>query len=147
MTEQLCLPLVLADYPRIELLQSRLIIEIGALPYAAARMAENPALYDQLAALADPRIQGGTVDEQIAADLAFHRALLAASGLGPLVAFGDLLQIFFNRFREVLDYNAGDAIQGIVHWHLQIIAALRRGDVNGACEALRRHLEYFTTRL
>ena len=66
-------------------------------------MAEDPALYDQLAALTDPANEGDTLDEQIATDLAFHRALLAASGLGPLVAFNDLLQVFFNRFRESFD--------------------------------------------
>ncbi len=142
-TEQLGFPLVLADHPKSQLLHSRLIIETGALPYVAAKMAKNPALYDQLAALADPRNEGVTRDEQIAADLAFHRALLAASGLGPLVAFNDLLQVFFNRFREVLDYNAGEPIQGIVHWHVQIVNALRCGDVERACKAMRNHLEYF----
>ena len=83
-TEQLGFPLVLAEHPKKQLLQTRIVIETGALPDVAERMAENPALYDQLAALTDPQqAEATTLDERIAADLAFHRALLAASGLGP----------------------------------------------------------------
>ncbi|HEX4144445.1 MAG TPA: GntR family transcriptional regulator [Pirellulales bacterium] len=139
-TEQLGFPLVLTDHPKSQLLQTRIIIETGALPHVAAKMAENPALYQQLANLTDPSKEGDTLDEQIATDLAFHRALLAASDLGPLVAFNDLLQVFFNRFREALDPpNIDKKVRG----HLDIIDALRRGDVTDACGALRRHLEYF----
>jgi GntR family transcriptional regulator, transcriptional repressor for pyruvate dehydrogenase complex len=143
-TEQLGFPLVLADHPKGQLLQTRIVIETGALPHVAARMAEDPALYDQLAALTDPGKEGVTLDEQIATDLAFHRALLAASGLSPLVAFNDLLQVFFNRFRESFD---PPNLEKKVRGHLHIIDALRRGDVENASEALRNHLERYSAYL
>jgi GntR family transcriptional regulator, transcriptional repressor for pyruvate dehydrogenase complex len=143
-TEQLGFPLVLADHPKSQLLQTRIIIETGALPHVAARMAENPAIYEQLAALTDPSQEGTTLDEQIATDLAFHRALLAASGLGPLVAFSDLLQVFFTRFRETFDPpNLEKKVQG----HLHIIDSLRRGDVERAREALSSHLDRYNALL
>jgi GntR family transcriptional regulator, transcriptional repressor for pyruvate dehydrogenase complex len=139
-TEQIGFPLVLAEHPKSQLLQTRIIIETGALPHVAARMAENPALYDQLAALTDRSKQGITLDERIASDIAFHRALLAASDLGPLVAFNDLLQVFFNRFRSDLGPNDPE---GKTAGHMQVIDALRRGDVESASLDLRRHLEFY----
>jgi DNA-binding FadR family transcriptional regulator len=139
-TEQLGFPLVLTEHPKSQLLQTRIVIETGALPYVAARMAENPAIYDQLADLTDRSKQGITIDERIATDLVFHRALLAASGLGPLVAFSDLLQIFFSRFRETF---ATPNLEKRVQGHLHIIDALRRGDVEDACAALRQHLDRY----
>jgi GntR family transcriptional regulator, transcriptional repressor for pyruvate dehydrogenase complex len=139
-TEQLGFPLVLVDHPKGELLHSRIIIETGALAHVAEKMAEDPAIYERLAALTDPRREGKTLDEQIATDLAFHRALLAASDLGPLVAFNDLLQVFFNRFRESFD---PPDLEKKVRGHLHIIDALRRGDVEDACNALRHHLDRY----
>jgi len=139
-TEHLGFPLVLTEHPKSQLLQTRIIIETGALSHVAARMAEDPAIYDHLLALTDRDKQGTTRDERIATDLAFHRALLAASGLGPLVAFNDLLQVFFSRFRESFNRpNVEKRIQG----HLQIIDSLRQGDVEGASEALRQHLDRY----
>ena len=140
-TEQFGFPLVLADIPNRAAEYSDHHRNGRALPHVAQKMAEDPALYDQLAALTDPSKEGQTLDEQIATDLAFHRALLAASGLGPLVAFNDLLQIFFNRFRETFDPpNLEKKVQG----HLHIIDALRRGDVQSACEALASTLSVTT---
>ena len=144
-TEQLGFPLVLAEHPKSELLQTRIIIETGALPHVAAKMAENPAPLRSTGGLDRPQqARHDTLDERIATDLAFHRALLAASGLGPLVAFNDLLQVFFNRFRETFDRpNLEKKIRG----HLHIIDSLRQGDVDSACEALRQHLDRYNALL
>jgi DNA-binding FadR family transcriptional regulator len=139
-TEQLGFPLVLADHPKLELLHTRLIIETGALPHVARKMAEDPAIYDQLAALNDRSKQDTPSDEWVANDIAFHRALIAASGLGPLIAFSDLLQVFFNRFRDdIKPANPEDRITG----HQNIIDALRRNDVEKAREEMRRHFDYY----
>ena len=70
------------------------------MPYTARRMADDPAVYESLREQVER--SRGTRDLQtwIDLDIAFHRMLLDASGLAPLVAFNDLLQIFFQRFRE-----------------------------------------------
>ena len=83
----------------LQLLETRILIETGALPHAARRMQEDPAIGDQLQMLADQFRGARTLQAWIDRDIEFHRALLDASGLTALVAFHDLLQIFFQRFR------------------------------------------------
>ena len=143
-TEQLGFPLVLTDHPKSQLLHTRIIIETGALPHVAKNMAENPALYDQLAALhTDPGKEGVTLDERIATDIAFHRALLTASDLGP----GRLQRLAADLFRP-LSRGLGPAQHGKegarTFAHSRCV---RRGDVESACAALRRHLEYYNAYL
>ncbi|HTU25115.1 MAG TPA: GntR family transcriptional regulator [Pirellulales bacterium] len=139
-TEQLAFPLVLTNHPKSQLLATRIVIETGALPHVAANMAEDSTIYDRLVALNDLSVQGTTLDERIASDIAFHKALLSASNLGPLVAFNDLLQVFFDRFRSDL---APRDPEGKTAGHAQIIEALRHGDVQRACDELRVHLDYY----
>ena len=140
MTEQLGFPLVLTDYPKRQLLRTRTVIETGALPHVAERMAETPGLYEQLSELNEYVKQATSLDDWIERDIAFHRALLDASDLGPLVAFNDLLQVFFNRFRR--DTAHGNQEEG-VRGHQRIIDWLHRGNVDQAIAELRLHLEYY----
>ena len=126
-----------------ELVDTRIVIETGALPYTARRMAEDPSVYPSLRERVE-RFRG-TRDVQgwIDLDIAFHRALLDASGLAPLVAFNDLLQIFFQKFRESVqkaEWEVG------VESHQRIIDALRDGDVTLASEELHRHIACHKTR-
>jgi DNA-binding GntR family transcriptional regulator len=79
------------------------------------------------------------LDGRIAADAAFHRALLDASGVGPLMAFHDLLAIFFDRFRRSL---ARSDWENAIRQHRQIVDALRTGDLKLACDLLTRHIDY-----
>jgi GntR family transcriptional regulator, transcriptional repressor for pyruvate dehydrogenase complex len=141
-TENLGFPMVLTEYPKRQLLRTRVVIETGGLPHVAERMIESPELYDQLTELNVSTREAKTLDAWIEADIAFHRALLDASDLGPLVAFGDLLQVFFNRFRR--DTAHGDQEAG-ARGHQLIIDALRRGDVEEATASMRRHLKYYET--
>jgi GntR family transcriptional repressor for pyruvate dehydrogenase complex len=138
-TEYLGFHIALGDYPKIQLLHTRIVIEIGALPHVAACMAEDSRLYEHLNAMTDELRRARQSQERIDGDIAFHRALLEASGVEPLVAFNDLLQIFFNCFRQSL-IDAQWA-QGIKH-HQKIIDALRDGKVKMAQETLQRHIEY-----
>src|SRR5262249_33163643 len=92
----------ISDYPLSQLLDARNVIETGALPPIMKRMANDPTVYDQLAERAEAAQRPGNLDQRIAADVAFHHALLDASGLQPLLAFHDLLSIFFDRFRRSL---------------------------------------------
>jgi len=102
------------------LIDTRIVLETGGLPWVATRMREDASI------------------------IRFHRQLLQASGLAPLVAFHDLLDIFFQRFRPRLPdelHRDGDDWQRGVESHLEIVDALRAGDVLSACNQLRSHIE------
>ena len=78
------------------------------------------------------------VKKWIAVDIDFHQSLLEASGLKPLVAFGDLLQIFFQRFRESVKKAEWEAS---IDSHVKIVDILRKGDIPQATAELRQHIE------
>jgi GntR family transcriptional repressor for pyruvate dehydrogenase complex len=143
-TEYLGFHFVLTDYPKRQLLETRIIIETGALPHVAERMALEPELYDRLSAMTERLHDAHDLEQRIAGDIAFHRELLNSSGVGPLVAFNDLLEIFFSRFRQSVEQAAwDDGVRG----HQQIVDALRSGDVASAREALSSHLGYHKAHL
>ena len=73
-----------------------------------------------------------------------HIHVLEESGLIPLVAFGDLLQIFFQRFRESV--KRGEWKRGIES-HQRMLDFLRQNDLPGACDILRRHIESHKLRM
>jgi GntR family transcriptional regulator, transcriptional repressor for pyruvate dehydrogenase complex len=139
LTSYLGFHLAIADFPRQQLLDARIVIETGVLPHVMRRMVDEPDLHGRLSAAADAVEAAAELDERIAADAAFHRALLDASGVGPLLAFHDLLTIFFDRFRRSLA--CGDWETGFRH-HRQILDALRASDVMLACEVLTRHVDH-----
>jgi DNA-binding FadR family transcriptional regulator len=137
-TNYLGFHLAIGDYPASQLLDGRIVIETGILPHLIKRMAADPEVYPRLVALADKVRVAQTLDERIVADVAFHRALLDASGIQPLVAFHDLLTIFFDRFRRSL---AEGGWENGMRQHQDLLDHLRAGDLNRAVEVLSAHLE------
>jgi GntR family transcriptional repressor for pyruvate dehydrogenase complex len=132
----------LSDYPPEKLLGSRAVIEMGTMPYTMAAMKENPAIYEQLRDLAAKNPDADRFnDSWIEYDIAFHRGLVEASGLSPLVSFCDLLQAFFHKFRTKL-FEIGDA-RGGLHQHHQIIDFLRDGKLDAANAIMRSHLSTY----
>jgi DNA-binding FadR family transcriptional regulator len=134
-TEYLGFHPALQDVSPGVLIDTRVVLEAGVLPHVARRMAADPSLYDGLDAL--NRRLGASADlaEGIALDRAFHHQLIAASGLTPFLAFGELLAVFFRRFGEHLDIRA--AVRG----HQIILDALRDGDLAEADREVRVHIE------
>jgi GntR family transcriptional regulator, transcriptional repressor for pyruvate dehydrogenase complex len=125
----------LCDYPKEKLLGSRAVIEMGSLPYTIKAMKKDPGLYERLRALAEAGPDASQpVDKWIEYDVAFHRALVEASGLDPLASVCDLLQAFFHKFRTYL--NVSMAKDG----HLKILDALHREDLDAAVGLLKYHL-------
>jgi GntR family transcriptional regulator, transcriptional repressor for pyruvate dehydrogenase complex len=126
----------LCDYPKDELLGSRAVIEIGSLPYVMKAMRKDPALYVRLRDLAKSAPDTVRADDRwIAYDIAFHRALVEASGLRPLAAICDLLQAFFHKFREYMtDVESGKEV------HCKIIEILHDGKLDAAVDMLRYHM-------
>lgn len=143
-TEHLGFHSALLQGSPLQLIDTRIIIETGALPFAARRLAENPELYDKLQSIADRFRSTRDLQHWIELDIDFHRTLLDASGLSPLVAFGDLLQIFFQRFRDSV--KKAQWKKGIES-HQRIIDDLRAQDLTRATNELRRHIESHKERL
>ncbi len=114
-----------------------MIIETGVLPQVFRRLAADPAIQIRLQALVDQFGSARDLQDCIAVDIQFHRALIEASGLQPLVAFNDLLVVFFQRFREAI--GKVDVRVGIEH-HQRLVDQLAAGQVAAATDELERHI-------
>lgn len=140
-TEYLGFHPVLQDLPSRVLIDTRVVLESGVLPHVARRMAADPSLFETLDATNRQLACCRDLVEGVDLDRRFHHQLVAASGLTPFLAFGDLLAVFFRRFGEHLDVDA--AVRG----HRIIIDALRSGDVAEADREVREHVEFYLTLL
>ena len=133
----------LSDYPREKLLKTRVVIETGVLYYAMQAMRKDPTLYSRLMELAEQGNPSDTLEQWIESDIAFHRALVEAGDIAPLLAFADLLQIFFHRFHQELSEGNFEAGR---KGHRQIVEALHQGKLEEAINALRLHLSWYAER-
>jgi DNA-binding FadR family transcriptional regulator len=138
-TNYLGFHLAISDFPVEQFVDARLVIESGGLPHVMRQMANDPTLHERLTEQSELIGKASNLDERIAADAAFHRALLDASGVQPLLAFHDLLTIFFDRFRRSL---ARGDWEGGMKQHRPILNALRDGDLAAATDILTIHMEH-----
>lgn len=136
-TEFLGFHMAINDYPPGQLIETRIVIETGGLPHVLQRMRKDPAIYESLNGLVAELRSARSLKKWIELDIAFHRLLLASSGLEPLLAFNDLLEIFFRRFRESV--KKGDWKRGNES-HQLIIDALRDGELETARNRLSSHI-------
>jgi DNA-binding FadR family transcriptional regulator len=144
-TEYLGFHLALNGYPNKQLWQTRYVIEDGALPYVARAMAADAAVFDKLQSIVEATRNCTDTGRRVEADILFHRSLLEASGIGPLVAFSDLLQIFFDRLRN--PDPPGSQWNKTVDQHAQLIECLRAGDLVGARRTLHCHFDEYAGKL
>jgi len=143
-TEYLGFHPALHDVSPEELIDSRVLIETGVLPHVAKRMKQDGSIYERLNAINANLRQARGLTRWIELDIAFHRELICASGLSPLMAFTDLLAVFFQRFRESV--KKGEWLLGIEN-HQHISDALKAGRVRDAERELRTHIESHRERL
>jgi DNA-binding FadR family transcriptional regulator len=107
-------------------------------------MAADPKVFERLQAVIAAGQDGANNSQRIESDMAFHRLLLEISGIGPLLAFDSLLQIFFKRF------GSGSVVD---NWeltserHSSLIHLLRDGHVGEARQVLTDHLDGYFDRL
>lgn len=127
-----------------ELIDTRVLIETGVLPHVARRMQTSHEIFDRLAGINDELRRTRSLQRWVELDIAFHRGLIEASGLSPLLAFGDLLAVFFQRFRESV--KKAEWKQGIES-HQLILESLRDDDIELASTELRSHIESHRDRL
>jgi GntR family transcriptional regulator, transcriptional repressor for pyruvate dehydrogenase complex len=137
-TEYLGFHPALQDVAPHVLIDTRLVIETGVLPHVARRMSEDPALYDRLNAINGELRQARTLQRWVELDIEFHRELIRGSGLSPLMAFSDLLAVFFQQFRESV--KKAEWADGIAS-HQRILDELRAGHLPLADQHLRAHIE------
>lgn len=140
-TEYLGFHPALQGLPSRVLIETRVVLESGVMEHVARRMAEGPSLYDDLDAINGRLARASDLAEGVELDRLFHQRLIAASGLTPFLAFGDLLAIFFRRFGKHLD------VEAAVRTHQFILDALRAGDVAEARREIRSHIEFYLTLL
>ena len=137
-TEHLGFHSGLLDVDPLQLIDSRVILETGVLPQVARNMANDGRIERQLRSLIERFKAARDLKTWIDLDIQFHRTLLEASGLQPLVAFGDLLHVFFQRFRESVnraEWKAG------IESHQRLVDSLAAGKVAEAVAELREHIE------
>jgi len=144
LTEHLSFHAGLLEADPQQLIDSRVILETGVLPHVVQRMKKDPAIEAGLREIVRQFESARDLKTFIAIDIQFHRSLLEASGLQPLVAFGDLLHVFFQRFRESVK-KAGWK-EG-VESHRRLIDHLAAGNVDKATSELRMHIESHKERL
>lgn len=127
-----------------ELIATRVVIETGVLPHVMRRMAADPQVYRRLQDANDKMRASSRQEQWILHDIAFHNALLKESGLNTLVAFGQLLEVFFHKFRGDVterEWHAG------AECHLRIIDFLAKGRLVEAIDELSAHISSKTENL
>ncbi len=121
-----------------------MVIETGVLPHVARRMTEDPSIETRLRSIAVKFDSVKNLKASLSNDMDFHRTLIESSGLQPILAFGDLLEVFFQRFREAI--GKVDRSVGVEN-HLRLVDLLVAGNVDAATAELREHIEDNRTRL
>ena len=138
LTKHLGFHAALLDADPQQLIDSRVIIETGVLPHVVRRMTDDPSIEKHLRNLAKQFGTARDLKACIAIDIQFHRTLVGASGLQPLIAFNELLDVFFQRFREAIgkvDPKVG------VELHQRLVDHLAAGRVDVAAAELHEHIQ------
>jgi GntR family transcriptional regulator, transcriptional repressor for pyruvate dehydrogenase complex len=143
MTEILGFHFILDDFPKDSLVKTRTAIEIGSLQYAINAVVSDDILYTKLIAMCDKLDQTKDVPRFIEGDVEFHRTLVDASKVTPLVVFNDVVNAFFMKFRGELLSMSEATFFSASQVHRKIVTSLRNNDLIGAENALRKHLDAF----
>lgn len=143
MTEILGFHFLLDDFPKDLLLKARMVIEVGSLQYAMDAVASNDLLYQKLIAMCDKLDQTKDTTRFIEGDVEFHRTLVEASKVTPLVVFNDVISTFFLKFRHELLRMSEGALTTGSQVHRKLVMSLRNKDLIGAEKTLRQHLDTF----
>jgi len=144
MTEYLGFHPALQEAAPEQLIQTRIVIETGVLPHVIRRMREDDGIAEALNGVNEQLRSTRDLQRWVEHDIAFHRCLIESSGLSPLLAFNDLLAVFFVRFRESV--KRAEWKQGIDS-HQRLIDFLSHGKLAAACDELREHIESHRRRI
>lgn len=144
LTEILSFHFMLDNYPKELLLKARMVIEVGSLQYAMFAISTDMTLYNKLIAICDTLDKTKNPESFLEGDTEFHRMLVEASGVHPLMVFNDVISAFFNKFRlQLLNTSDSDRLRGS-QVHREMVQALRERRLIDAETAMRNHLAVFT---
>jgi len=143
-TEYLEFHPALQSVPPMELIDTRVVIEMGVLPHVMRRMQQDSGIYESLNEINKSLRRARSLKRWVELDIAFHRLLVESSGLSPLLTFSDLLAAFFGQFRESV--KKAEWKEGIES-HQRTIDALRANRMAQARDELQRHIESHRERL
>lgn len=121
-----------------ELIDSRVIVETGIIPHVLKRIKQDPTVLATLQGFIEQLRDAKDLQTRVEIDLKFHRTLLEASGLAPMIAFGEMLQVFFQKFRDSVKKAGWDEA---VASHQRIVDALRSQKPSKAIAELKQHIE------
>jgi GntR family transcriptional regulator, transcriptional repressor for pyruvate dehydrogenase complex len=121
-----------------ELIDSRVIVETGIIPYVMKRIEKDPQIVVRLQDLVAQLREARDLQTRVEIDLRFHRTLLEASGLAPMIAFGEMLQVFFQKFRDSVKKAGWD--EAVVS-HQRIVDSLKSQKPAKAIAELKQHIE------
>jgi len=143
-TEALANVVRLQDVPVADLVELRIVVELAAAPRAAASPVAAH-MEEARAALATMERAETSAAQYHEADVAFHVALVAASG-------NHALRLVMLAVRESIRQRLDEAFEGrsferarrrVTEQHRAILRAVERGDAKGAGRLLREHLTGF----
>ncbi len=120
------------------LIDSRVIVETGIIPYVMKRIEKDPQIVVRLQDLVAQLRDAKDLQTRVEVDLRFHRTLLEASGLAPMIAFGEMLQVFFQKFRDSVKKAGWD--EAVVS-HQRIVDSLKSQKPARAIAELKQHIE------
>ncbi len=124
-----------------DLLAVRRLLEVNMLPIIVANATdEDWARMDE----ATRRMEAETTDigtwqHAVEADLAFHRALLTATGNGMLYQFYGMIREFFDEVSMYYTRDRKTLIRSVKE-HRSLVESLKKGDVAEAKRVMEEHL-------
>lgn len=135
-----------------QLIDSRLIVELGVLPALIERMQNDPTVYDRLNNHLKSFEAIESLSEWLETDRDFHCLMLDESQLTPLFLFREVLAVFFNRIEEGIQNPASLAelqaeLPAKAQSHQRIIDLLREGKLAEAEMELKDHISSYRHRL
>lgn len=134
----------LQEAPLESLIDTRVILETSVLAMVAKKMKSKPEIYESLNTINGELKRAQDLQTWLDLDLTFHRQLIEAGGLRPIVAFSGVIELFFDRFHKSM--KQAEWKQGIVS-HQKIIDCLNRGETSKARDELKKHIESHKQRL
>lgn len=147
-TQFLVLHPALRDATAQQLIDSRLVIEQGMLPYLCDRMKQDPGVFRALSEFLTTFDEASDLEEWLALEREFHIRMTDACGLSPLFLFQELTAVFFARIRDqvrnpVVAELLKSQLPAKAAGHRRILELLHDGRIEAAQQELREHVSSY----
>jgi len=131
-----------------QLVDSRLVIELGMLPYLHDRIQHDAGIYRELNEAATAFDTVDELADWLDLERQFHGQMVDASGLAPLFLFHELVAVFFSRIQqqtrhaevvEKLNSQLTEKSAG----HRRVLDHLKDGRLDAAQQELKAHISSY----